>query len=146
VFIGNGFADRKTRSWWDHRAGSSKTGHKRWSVCALFLQFWSPVRWLGASLILSPPPARVDDHQPASTVLKLTGPGTRASASPDRSPTAEEKAAEAYRQAAEGILRRLPNVQASVGPNEPPITGRIPVCTENLGSDVAVVKSAKDGV
>jgi hypothetical protein len=73
------------------------------------------------------PPARVDDHQPPSTVPNLAGPGTSVSTSPDLSQTAKEKAAEAYRQAAEEILRRLPNLQASVGPDEQPITGRIPL-------------------
>ena len=73
------------------------------------------------------PPARVDDQQPPSTVPNLTGPGTRVSTSPDLSQTAKERAAEAYRQAAEEILRRLPNLQASVGPDEQPITGRIPL-------------------
>src|ERR1700736_2062688 len=81
----------------------------------------------GCIAYLVTPPARVDDQQPPSTLPNLTGPGTRASTSPDRSPTAEEHAAESYRQAAEEILRRLPNLQASVGPDEQPITGRIPL-------------------
>ena len=73
------------------------------------------------------PPARVDDQQPPSTVPNLTGPGTRASTSPDRSPTAEAQAAEAYQQAAEAILRRLPNARASARPDGQPMTGRIPL-------------------
>jgi hypothetical protein len=76
--------------------------------------------------LVTPPQIRGDDHQPSSTVPNFTGPGTTASTSPDRSP-AEEKAAEAYQQAAEEILRRLPNLQASAGPDEQPITGRIPL-------------------
>jgi hypothetical protein len=73
------------------------------------------------------PPARVDDQQPPSTVPNLTGPGTRASTSPDRTPTAEVQAAEAYQQAAEAILKRSPNARAFAGANEQPITGRIPL-------------------
>jgi len=79
----------------------------------------------GCFTYLVTPPARVDDHQPPSTVPNLTGPGTRASTSPDRSPTAEEQAAEAYQQAAEAILKT--NALASAGPDEQPITGRIPL-------------------
>ena len=38
--------------------------------------------------------------------------------------SAEEKSAEAYRRAAEAILRRVPNARASVGADEPRIPGR----------------------
>lgn len=41
--------------------------------------------------------------------------------------SAEEKSAEAYRQAAEAILRRIPNAQASAIPHELPIGGPIPL-------------------
>ena len=55
------------------------------------------------------------------------------SASPDISAStrtdqpAQEKAVEAYREAAEAILRRIPNIQASAGADERPITGRVPL-------------------
>ena len=41
--------------------------------------------------------------------------------------SAEEKSAEAYRQAAEAILRRVPNARASVGADEPRIPGPFPL-------------------
>jgi hypothetical protein len=75
-----------------------------------------------------PPSARVETDPPTtSSRPNLTGPDIRASASMDQAPSTEEKAAEAYREAAEAILRRAPNARASAGADEPPITGRIPM-------------------
>ena len=74
------------------------------------------------------PPARVEaDPRLLPSVPNVTGPDTRASTSIDQPPNAEEKAAEAYREAAEAILRRAPNARASDGADEPPITGPIPL-------------------
>jgi hypothetical protein len=74
------------------------------------------------------PPARVEaDPRLPPTVPKMTGPDTRASTSIDQLPNAEEKAAAAYREAAEAILRRAPNARAFAGADEPPITGPIPL-------------------
>ena len=71
------------------------------------------------------PPTRVEaDQRLPQTVPNLIGPDTMASTSTDRpTPTAEEKAAEAYREAAEAIL----SARASAGTDEPPMTGRIPL-------------------
>jgi hypothetical protein len=44
-----------------------------------------------------------------------------------RSDTAEQQAAAAFERAAETILKRLPDAQASAGADEPPITGHIPL-------------------
>ena len=74
------------------------------------------------------PPARVDaDQRLPPTVPNLLGPDTTASTSIDQRPSADEKAAAAYLEAAEAILRRAPNVRASAGADEPPITGPIPL-------------------
>jgi hypothetical protein len=74
------------------------------------------------------PPTRVDaDQLLPPTVPNLLGPDTTASTSIDQRPSADEKAAAAYLEAAEAILRRAPNVRASAGADEPPITGPIPL-------------------
>lgn len=74
------------------------------------------------------PPARVEaDQRLPPTVPNLIGLDTRASTSSDQPQNAEQKAAEAYREAAEAILRQAPNVRASVGADEPPIAGPVPL-------------------
>ena len=80
------------------------------------------------------PPTRVEaDQLLPPTVPNLLGPDTTASTSTDRlNPSAEEKAAEAYLEAAEAILRR--NARASAGTDEPPMTGRIPLPKSRPGS------------
>jgi hypothetical protein len=85
------------------------------AVAGCFIHFAAPSARVEADL-LTPP-----------TMPDLTGPDTSASASIDQSPKADEKAAEAYREAAEAILRRAPNARASVGPDERPIMGPIPL-------------------
>ena len=65
-------------------------------------------------------------HQLPPTVPNLRGPDTTASTSIDQRPSADEKAAVAYEEAAEAILRRAPNTRASAGADEPPITGPVP--------------------
>jgi hypothetical protein len=45
----------------------------------------------------------------------------------ERRPTANEQAATAFEQAAETILKRLPDAQASADIGAPPITGHIPL-------------------
>jgi hypothetical protein len=44
----------------------------------------------------------------------------------DRHSTAEQQAAAAFERAAKTILERSPDALAYAGPDEPPITGRIP--------------------
>ena len=77
---------------------------------------------------VTPSPARVDaDQRLPPTVPNLRGPDTTASTNIDQRPSADEKAAAAYLEAAEAILRRAPNVRASAGADGPPITGPIPL-------------------
>jgi hypothetical protein len=75
------------------------------------------------------PLARVDaDPRLSATMPTLTG---RIEALPTTNigqhSTAEQEAAAAFERAAETILKRLPDAQASAGANEPPITGHIPL-------------------
>ena len=71
------------------------------------------------------PSAQVEaDQRLPPTGLKSRDPGATASTSFDPNPTADEKAAAAYWEAAQAILRRAPNARASA--DEPP-TGRIPL-------------------
>ena len=75
-----------------------------------------------------PPPARVEaDQRLPLALLYSRGPDTTASTNIDQRPSADEKAAAAYREAAEAILRRTPNARASAGGDEPSITGPIPL-------------------
>jgi hypothetical protein len=77
---------------------------------------------------ITPSPARVEaDQRLPPAVLYSRGPDTTASIRIDQRPSADEKAAAAYQKAAEAILRRAPNVRASAGGDEPPITGPIPL-------------------
>jgi len=74
-------------------------------------------------------PAQVAPGQRLSPTLPdLPGPDARASTSIDQPPIgAEEKAAQAYREAAEAILRRAPNARAAASADEQPITEPIPL-------------------
>jgi hypothetical protein len=73
-------------------------------------------------------PERVEaDGRLPPAVLYSTGPNTRASTRTDQPLNADERAAAAFQKAAEAILRRAPNVRASAGADEPPITGPIPL-------------------
>jgi hypothetical protein len=74
------------------------------------------------------PPARVEtDVRLPPAVLYSTGPNARGSISIDQPPNVDEQAAAAYQKAAEAILRRAPNTQASAANDELPMTGRIPL-------------------
>ena len=78
--------------------------------------------------LLSPPiPSVAVDQQPHLGKLTFSGPDTTASKGPDSQPTESEKAATAYLEAAQAILRRAPTAQASASADEIPITGRIPL-------------------
>jgi len=82
----------------------------------------------GCFTYFTPPLARVEaDPRLPPTVPNVKGPDVRASARIDQPSHAEEKAAEAYREAAEAILRRAPNARASASSDEPPIAGPIPL-------------------
>jgi hypothetical protein len=74
------------------------------------------------------PVARVeDDQRPHLGKLTLSAPNATASKSDDRQPTENEKAAIAYLEAAQAILRKAPTAQASASNEGLPITGRIPL-------------------
>ena len=82
----------------------------------------------GFTYFVTPSPARVEaDLRLPPTVPNLRGSDTTASTSIDQRLSADEKAAAAYWEAAEAILRRAPNTRASAGADEPPITGPIPL-------------------
>ena len=77
---------------------------------------------------VTPSPARVEaDQRLPLTVPNLRGPDTTASIRVDQRPSADEKAAAAYQKAAEAILRRAANAQATAGADESPITAPIPL-------------------
>ena len=71
-------------------------------------------------------PAPVEERLPPPAA-NLTDTDAKASISIDQLSNAEVKAAEAYLEAAKAILRRAPDARASVGADEPPITGPIPL-------------------
>ena len=73
--------------------------------------------------VTRPPPEEPDQRLPP-TAPDMTGPDTGTPTNIDQRQSAEDKA-KAFRQAAEAILKQLPNAQASA--NEPPITGHIPL-------------------
>jgi hypothetical protein len=78
--------------------------------------------------LVTPPSAQIDAGQPLPpTVLKSKGYDATTSTSVDLLPTADEKAAAAYWGAAQAILRRAPNAQASADAEEPPIKRPIPL-------------------
>ena len=77
---------------------------------------------------VTPPPARVEaDQRLPPAVLYSRGPDTTVSIRIDQRPSADEKAAAAYQKAAEAILRRAANAQATAGADESPITAPIPL-------------------
>jgi hypothetical protein len=77
---------------------------------------------------VTPSPARVEaDQRLPPAVLYSRGPDTTASIRIDQRPSADEKAAAAYQKAAEAILRRAANAQATAGADESPITAPIPL-------------------
>ena len=77
---------------------------------------------------VTPSPARVEaDQRLPPTVPNLRDPDTTASTSIDQRPSADEKAAAAFQEAAAAILRQAPYTRASAGADEPPITGPIPL-------------------
>jgi len=78
--------------------------------------------------LLSPPiPSVPVVQQPHLGKLTLGAPDAMALNGPDWQPVENDKAATAYLEAAQAILRRAPTAQASASANEIPITGRIPL-------------------
>ena len=71
--------------------------------------------------------ARLFDVRLPSAVPNSASASSRASIQIDQFPNVEELAAAAYQKAAEEILRRAPNTRASVGSDELPMAGRIPL-------------------
>ncbi len=54
-------------------------------------------------------------------------PDPQTSANIDQPRSSEDQAVAAFQRAAEAILRRAPNAQASAGADQPPIAGHIPL-------------------
>ena len=78
--------------------------------------------------LVTPPSAQIDAGRALPpTVLKSRGHDATASTSVDLLPTADENAAAAYWGAAQAILRRAPNAQASADTEEPPAKRPIPL-------------------
>jgi hypothetical protein len=78
--------------------------------------------------LLPQPIARVETGQRLPPAKQTpSGLDTTASASAYKYPGTDEKAAKAYLEAAQAILRRAPGAQASVSNDELPIEGRIPL-------------------
>ena len=75
------------------------------------------------------PPARVAVEPPQRPTMSPLKGSSAAEASKglDQRPSAKEKAAEAYRQATEAILRRAQNARADARADLPPITHPIPL-------------------
>jgi hypothetical protein len=65
------------------------------------------------------PSARVDADQRLPAIVPIKN--------IERHPTAEQQAAAAFERAAETILERLPDAQASARNDELPIVGRVPL-------------------
>ena len=78
--------------------------------------------------LLRPPITSVAvDQQPHLGEITFSGPDTTASLGADRQLIENDKAATAYLEAAQAILRRAPTAQASASADEIPIKGRIPL-------------------
>jgi hypothetical protein len=87
------------------------------------------VAWCITYFVTLPPVPNETGPLLRPTVPNSSGrPDTSASTSTDQPlSTAQEKTAAAYREAAEAILRRIPDIRASAGADELPITGRVPL-------------------
>jgi hypothetical protein len=75
--------------------------------------------------LFSPPqPVEPNRRLPPTVSDMTTRPDSRTPASIDQRRSAEDHAVAAFQRAAEAILKRAPNAQASAGANEPPIGGK----------------------
>ena len=68
-----------------------------------------------------------DVRLPPPAVLSSAAPNSRAFTRIETPRDADDLAAAAFEKAAEAILRRAPDTQASIGRNEPPIAGPVPL-------------------
>jgi hypothetical protein len=68
-----------------------------------------------------------DVRLPPRAVLNSAASNSRASTRIETLPNADDLAAAAFEKAAEAILRRAPDTQASIGRDEPPIAGPVPL-------------------
>jgi hypothetical protein len=102
---------------------------KKWSVRPCFSTLVTAGALAGCfAYLLSPPiPLVAVDQQRHLGKLTLRAPYPTAVKGPDWQPIENEKAATAYLEAAQAILRRAPTAQASASADEIPITGRIPL-------------------
>jgi hypothetical protein len=76
--------------------------------------------------VTAPPPVEaVQQLSPTSPDIK--GPNTRIPTFIDQRSKAEEEAKAVFERAAAAILRQAPELQASVGVNEPPTAEHIPI-------------------
>ena len=78
--------------------------------------------------LVHPPIARdKDEHRLDLAKPTLSGPDITASIGAGRHPGPNDKAATAYLEAAQAILRQVPIAQASASADELPMKGRIPL-------------------
>lgn len=78
--------------------------------------------------IVHPPIARENDaRQSHLGMLTISDPETTASVGASRHPTPNDKAAVAYLEAAQAILRQMPIAQATANADQLPMKGRIPL-------------------
>ena len=78
-------------------------------------------------LVSRSPPVEADRRLPPTVFDMTSRPDSQTPASIDQGRNAEDHAVAAFQRAAEAILKRAPNAQASAGANEPPIAGHIPL-------------------
>jgi hypothetical protein len=79
------------------------------------------------SYFVVPPPVE-GDQRLAPTVPDMTNrPDSRTQTNIAQRRSAEDQAVAAFQRAAEAILKRAPNMQASAGADQPPIAGHIPL-------------------
>jgi hypothetical protein len=77
---------------------------------------------------LPPPLTQAEsDHRMGSTLLDQASRFTWTSPNIDRPSSAEDQGAAAFQRAAEAILRRTPDAQASARTEEPAISGHVPL-------------------
>jgi hypothetical protein len=115
VIPGNGSADRK---------GQEMIG-LRFAVPAVL----AAAVVAGCFTYFAAPSGRIETDPPLRPAMRSSTDRLEVGASlrSDHQPGTEQKAATAYHQAAEAILRRAQSVQANVGAEVPPITGPVPL-------------------
>jgi hypothetical protein len=77
--------------------------------------------------VIPPPPVEADQRPPPTVPDMTSRPDSRTPTNIDQRRSAEDHAVAAFQRAAEAILKRAANAQASAGADQPPIAGHIPL-------------------